>query len=269
MWAYWTPLIFPERVIGVEGSKGVLRYELYSPVNDMEPVASKMEPSLLDRLTVAILLAIGVLPFGNASALAAEVPLNMIVSSTGQMRNDGKGVYRNGTDFVGVWLDPSKWPHMSFDFCMNWKFSTPIVPTRTVEHHLTDPVPGGGGMPVGVFKSPYGNDLVITKPMTASVNAFTDMAVGSSVSPDSAEVRFCNSDCTEYYSLIFGAKSVFYRDMEINGAGTTKPLVTRTTATSWTISFPAKTVGRLWKRSGNLADRGLYYYEGQVDLQRQ
>src|SRR2546426_2950195 len=89
-------------------------------------------------------------------------------------------------------------------------FKKPPAPTRTVEHHLTAPVPGGGGTSLGVFSSPMGNDLVISKPMTASVNSFTAMAVGSSASPDSAEVRFCNSVCSEYYSLIFGAESVWY-----------------------------------------------------------
>lgn len=61
-----------------------------------------------------------------------------------------------------------------------------------------------------MFTNPAGNDLVISKPMTASVSTFTDILVGSFVSPDSAEVRFCNSNCTEYYSLISGAESVFY-----------------------------------------------------------
>jgi len=45
--------------------------------------------------------------------------------------------------------------------------------------------------------------------------------------------------------------------------------VTRTSDTSWAIIFPAKTIGRLWKRSGTLTDVGLYYYEGRVDIQRQ
>src|SRR6266403_759529 len=58
---------------------------------------------------------------------------------------------------------------MSFDFCMNWPFKKPAAPTRNVQHHLTAPVPGGGGTSLGVFTSPMGNDLVISKPMTASL----------------------------------------------------------------------------------------------------
>jgi hypothetical protein len=224
----------------------------------------------VDHWLARILLIIGMLACGNAcSAHAADVPLNMVVSSTGQMRNDGKGPYTTGVDYVGIWLEPSKWPRMSFDFCMNWPFKKPPVPKRTVEHHLTAPVPGGGGASVGVFTSSFGNDLVISKPMTATVNTFINMVVGSSVSPDSAEVRFCNSDCTEYYSLIFGAESVWYPELKINGAGTTKATVTRTSDTSWAIIFPAKSIGRFWKRSGTLTDLGLYYYEGRVDIQRQ
>lgn len=221
-------------------------------------------------LAARILLTIGMLTCGNAfSASIVDVPLNMVVGSTGQMRNDGKGLYSTGVGYVGIWLDPGRWSRMSFDFCMNWPFKIPPVPTRTVEHHLTAPVPGGGGTSLGVFTSPMGNDLVISKPMTASVKTFTDIVVGSFVSPDSAEVRFCNPDCSEYYSLVFGAESVWYPNLKITGAGTTKVTVTRTSNTSWAIIFPAKSIGRLWRRSGKLTDLGLYYYEGRVDIQRQ
>ncbi len=156
-----------------------------------------------------ILLTIGMLACGNtSSAHAADVSQNMVVSSTGQMRNDGKGPYSTGVDYVGIWLELSRWPRMSFDF-YELAFQEAPAPTRTVEHHLTAPVPGGVGTSLGVFTSPMGNDLVISKPMTAIVNTFTDMTVGFSVSPDSAEVRFCNSVCSEYYSLIFGEPRAF------------------------------------------------------------
>jgi hypothetical protein len=242
---------------------------------------------MADWFAARILLAIGILAWGNtSSARAADVPMNMVVSSTGQMRNDGKGSYSTGLEWVAIWLEPGKWPRMSFDFCMNWPFhktdtSKPLGPlnradppqwsrpTRTVEHHLTLPVPGSGGTSLGVFASPAGNDLVISKPMTATVNTFPDLTVGASVSPDSAEVRFCNSDCSEYYSLIFGAGSVFYPELEIDGAGTTKATVTRTSDASWSIIFPPRSIGRLWRRSGTLTSLGLYYYEGRVDIQRQ
>jgi len=221
-------------------------------------------------LTGRILLTIGILTCGSASSRPADdVPLNMVVGSTGQIRNDGKGPYSTGVDYVGIWLEPSKWRRMSFDFCMDWPFKIPPAPTRTVEHHLTAPVPRGGGASLGVFTSPFGNDLVISKPIAGSVSSFTDMAVGASVSPDSAEVRFCNSDCTEYYSIIFGVDSVWYPQLRMNGAGSTKVTVTRTSNTSWAIIFPPKSIGRLWKRSGKLTDLGLYYYEGRVDIQMQ
>jgi len=144
-----------------------------------------------------------------------------------------------------------------------------LAGARTLDHDMTAPVPKGGGTPLGVFTSTNSNDVSLSKPLTSRVSSFTDMVVGTSLSPDSAEARFCNSDCTEYYSLIFGAKSLFYQDMNMNGAGTTKPTVTRTSKTTWTISFPVKTIGRLWRRSGQLTDLGLYYYDGNIDIQTQ
>ena len=233
-----------------------------------------------DGFPAVSLLIISILAFGNPySALAADVRLNMVVSSGGKLANDGKGTYYAGVDYVGIWLDPSRYPTMSFNICTNWPFGKtplllPVPPSgvagaRTLDHDMTSPVPNGGGTPLGVFTSTNSNDVSLSKPLTARVRSLTDMAVGTSLSPDSAEARFCNSDCTEYYSLIFGAKSLFYPDLKVDGTGTTKPTVTRTSEATWTISFPAKTIGRLWRRSGQLTNLGLYYYDGNIDIQTQ
>jgi hypothetical protein len=197
---------------------------------------------------------------------APGVALNFKISAGGQLVSDGKGMYYTGKEYVAAWLEPRKWPDVAFDICMNWPFSKPPHPTRTLKHHLTSPVADGGGAPQGVFDNPAGNDIVIAKPLTSEVNTFTDIVVGSSVLADSTEVRFCNSDCTEYYSLVFGAESVFYRNQNIHGAGTTKARVTRTSSSSWTVTFPPNSIGRFWRRSGNLTSIGLYYYQGQIDI---
>lgn len=221
-----------------------------------------------------------------------EVRLNVVVSSTGNLRNDGKGTYFTGTDYVAAWLNPTRWPEMSFNICMNWPFAkfpgvdslTAPAPTgthenRTLLHHLTDPVPQEGVKSIGVFTGPGGgNDIALPKPLTSTITSFTDMAIGTSLSPQSAEVRFCNSDCSEVYDLLFGEKSVFGYP-NINGEGTTLPIVSRVSETIWTISFPSGTVGRLWNRtpgkyrkvptSEDETDLGLYYYEGSLEIQKQ
>jgi hypothetical protein len=51
-----------------------------------------------------------------------DIRLNAVVSSSGNLRNDGKGAYSTGKDWVGVWLNPSRWPQQSFHICMNWPF---------------------------------------------------------------------------------------------------------------------------------------------------
>ena len=211
-----------------------------------------------------------------------DVRLNVVVSDTGNLRSDGKGAYITGKDHIAAWLNPTRWPAMSFDICMNWPFAkypglgsdTASRPSgtagdRTLLHRMTDPVPGAGGRPRGVFSGPGGsNDVALAKPLTTTVRSLTDLAVGASVSAQSAEVRFCNADCSEYYSVIFGEKSAFGYP-KIHGAGTTRPIVTRTSARTWTINFPPGTMGRLWNRSGDVTDLGLYYYQGQLALQRQ
>lgn len=216
---------------------------------------------------------------------AGDVRLNVIVGSTGNLTNDGKGVYRTGVDGVAGWLDLTRWPQMSFDICIDWPFSrhpgataatapppTGVPGNRTLIHRMTDPVPGGGGRPLSVFGSHHGNDVAISKPLTPTVRSFMDMAIGSSLSPDSAEVRFCNSDCSEYHNLVFGDRNLFDRDTPLNGAGSTKPTITRKSEGTWKIAFPPKTIGRLWRGTSDhpvKRDVGLYYYEGTLQLEIQ
>ena len=174
---------------------------------------------------------------------------------------------------------------MSFDICIDWPFARhpgasavgapPPSGTRgnrTLVHRMTDPVPGGGGRPLSVFNSHHGNDIAISNPLTAAVRSFRDMAVNTSLSPDSAEVRFCNSDCSESYSLIYGSRKLFDQNSSIHGVGSTKPAITRASERTWTIKFPPKTIGRLWRGSSaqpEKTDIGLYYYEGNLQLEIQ
>jgi len=218
----------------------------------------------------------------QAQQKECDIRLNATVSSTGNLTNDGKGTYYTGKDWIAVWLNPTRWPDQAFHICMNWPFNfsqtcdsaTAPAPTgsrgnRTLLHHMTNPVPGGGGKSLGVFTGPGGgNDIAISKPLTATINSFTDMTIGASLSPLSTEVRFCNSDCTEYFSILFGDSSVFHHP-GIYGAGSTRPIVSRTSDTTWTISFPPGTVGRLWNRTPEVPTSELYYYEGSLEIKKQ
>lgn len=221
-----------------------------------------------------------------SSAGSGDLRLDVTVGFRGNLRNDGKGVYRTGVDGIAAWLDLTRWPQMSFDICTDWPFwrfpgataATAPPPTgvpgnRALVHQMTAPVPGGGGRPLSTFTSARG-DVAISKPLTMTVRSFLDMAIGSSLSPDSAEVRFCNSDCTEYYSLIFGAKNLFDQEHPLNGVGSTKPTVARTSEQTWTITFFPKTIGRLWMGTSASKDPvkrdvGLYFYEGNLRLDKQ
>ena len=210
-----------------------------------------------------------------------DIRLNAVVSSSANLSNDGKGTYYSGKDWVVVWLNPSGWPEQSFHICMNWPFgrssecdsATKSAPTgnrgsRTLLHQMTNPVLKGGKS-LGVFTGPGGgNDIALSRPLTSTVNSFTDMAIGSSLSPQSAEVRFCNSDCSEYYNVIFGDHSLF-GNKQIHGAGSMRPIVTRTSELTWTISFPPGMVGRLWNRTPEVPTSELYYYEGSLEIKKQ
>ena len=211
-----------------------------------------------------------------------DIRLNAVVSSSGNLTNDGKDTYYTGKDWVGIWLNPSRWSEQSFHICMNWPFGgfpecdsaakpapSGTRDSRTLLHRMTDPVSKGGGKSLGVFTGPGGgNDIALSKPLTSTISSFTDMAIGSSLSPQSAEVRFCNSDCSEYYSVIFGDHGLF-GNAKIHGAGSTRPIVSRTSELTWTISFPPGTVGRLWNRTPEVPTSELYYYEGSLEIKKQ
>lgn len=211
-----------------------------------------------------------------------DIRLNAAVSASGNLSNDGKGTYYTGMDGVGIWLNPSRWPEQSFHICMNWPFgafpscdsATAPAPTgtpdsRTLLHRMINPVPKGGGKALGVFTGPGGgNDIALSRPLTSTINSFIDMAIGSSLSPQSAEVRFCNSDCSEYYSVIFGDHGLF-GNQKIHGAGSTRPIVSRTSEYTWTISFPPGTIGRLWNQTPEIPTSELYYYEGSLEIKKQ
>jgi hypothetical protein len=214
-----------------------------------------------------------------------DIRLNAVISSSGNLSNDGKGTYYTGKDWVGIWLNPSRWSEQSFHICMNWPFdhvrtcdsatATPPMGTRnnrTLLHRMNKPVLNKEGKSLGVFTGPGGgNDIALSRPLTSTINSFTDMAVGSSLSPQSAEVRFCNSDCSEYYSVIFGDRSAWGKlgDPRINGDGSTRPVVSRTSDSTWTISFPPGTVGRLWNRAPEVPTSELYHYEGTIEIVKQ
>lgn len=217
-----------------------------------------------------------------------DTRLNAVVSSSANLSNDGKGTYYTGKDWVGIWLNPSRWPNQSFHICMNWPFGafpecdssikqgpTGLRDTRTLLHRMINPVRKGEGKSLGVFTGPGGgNDIALSRPLTSTINSFTDMAIGSSLSPQSAEVRFCNSDCSEYYGLLFGdsltfGKGTVWGDPRINGANSTRPIVTRTSELTWTITFSPGTVGRLWNRTPEIPTSELYYYEGSLEIKKQ
>ncbi len=214
-----------------------------------------------------------------------DIRMNAVVSSSGNLSNDGKGIYYTGKDWVAIWLNPTSFPNQSFHICMNWPFNffntcdsaTAPAPTgtpdsRTLLHRITNPKSKGAGKSLGVFTGPgAGNDISMSTPLTSTINSFTDMTIGSSLSPFSTEVRFCNSDCSEYYSLIFGDGHVFDVDgPKMNGAGSRRPIVSRTSEFTWTISFPPGTIGRLWNRTPEVpTSEEFYYYEGSLEIKKQ
>jgi hypothetical protein len=214
-----------------------------------------------------------------------DIRLNAVVSSSGNLSNDGKGTYYSGKDWISIWLNPSAFSNQSFHFCMNWPYNyfntcdsatapapTGIPDSRSLLHRMTNPISMGAGKSLGVLSGPGGcNDISISRPLTSTVNNFFDMAIGSSLSPFSTEVRFCNSDGSQGYSLIFGDSCVFDVDgPKMDGAGSTRSIVTRTSESTWTISFPKGTIGRLWNRTPAVPTlEELYYYEGRIDVKKQ
>jgi len=183
--------------------------------------------------------------------------------------SDGQGPYRSGSANVGV---ISGGPGNAFVLR-----ETPAGPTRTFNVDLSRPIPGDVGVPLDRITVDAARRRPFVPAATSysleiaalyfndDTTAFTgDIPVGTTVR-GSVFINFYVNGLLHVLSMAPPGKEgicgTFGADA-LHGGGTTAALISRRSATSWVVTLPPGSVGRLFDSSReekNAANRGLYH----------
>jgi len=181
--------------------------------------------------------------------------------------SDGRGPYRKGEG--GVW-DSRAGSEGAFGIDPTAKDA------RSITVNLSKPVPGGGGVPLGLITSPGG--LITQRVMVGdTVENLADIAVGQTVPTALMSASFFVNG--RFHLLQMGPLANGHcgglgaRNL-VHGTGTSSGTIFRASQTKWVIDLLAGSQGRLFDMQGPLpagqwppsdarwehaVDKGLYY----------
>ena len=172
--------------------------------------------------------------------------------------SDGRGPYVKGTDGV-------QWSIVVGNAGLSLRADEDsIKKPRTFTVNLNNPVPGGGGIPLGIFTS--GNDdhlYAAWKRVGNAIPSLHDLPVGDTV--PAAQMNVSVHIDGRFHILQMGPLPLgnCHTDANrVNGAGTSSGTIYRESQTKWVIDLPAGSVGRLFDLHNTTeyaVDKGLYY----------
>ena len=152
---------------------------------------------------------------------------------------------------------------------------------RSFSVNLNKPVPGGGGVPLGIVTSGNGSGFLAQRQMAGdTVPNLMDIPVGKTETAALMSIAFhinrrfhilqmgpvANGHCMEVKNLV-------------HGTGTSSGTITRVSRTKWVIDLPAGSIGRLFDLQGaqpgpgpanyeHAVDKGLYYVHLHYEIGR-
>jgi hypothetical protein len=184
------------------------------------------------------------------------------------LRSDRKGPYSRASSGVHSLTGP----HMQL---ATWgqPAGQDTVTGRYLTFDLTQPVPSSGSKSLGVISDPHSAIAVFYRIDAATDSIFnpSDMAVGEETRAARLELMM-HIGGTAYQNmstLSFGPFSRGYCEegLELqDNVGSTAPILKRVSSTTWTVTIPHGSAGRLWydiednRPAGVLEDRGLYAF---------
>ena len=187
--------------------------------------------------------------------------------------SDGRGPYNKGTDGV---IDSRTGREGALTI-----FDRADGNIRSFSVNLNKPVPGGGGVPLGIVSSGKPSGFVTQRGMVGdAVQNFMDIPVGQTETAALMSIAFhingrfhllqmgpmANGHC-------MGVKNL------VHGTGTTSGTITRVSLTKWVMDLPAGSIGRLFDIQGakvgpgppnyeHAVDKGLYYVHLHYEIGR-
>jgi hypothetical protein len=188
----------------------------------------------------------------------ATVAPSVIADYSDGLSSDGRGSYIQGTDGVRnsvvVYV-----AGLSFD-----KSSKSVKNPRRYMVNLNNPVPGGGGVPLGTISD--GSDINIEIQwyrVGDTRQNLHNIPVGQTVTANQIDVTFHING--RFHILQMGPQPYGHchsAPTAVFGTGTSSGTIYRASATKWVIDLPAGSVGRLfdlYNTDQYAVDKGLYY----------
>jgi len=173
------------------------------------------------------------------------------------LSSDTRGAYIQGTNGVQSTV-------VSMVAALGLYATKSLKNPRTYTLNLNNPVPGGGGVPLGIISD--GVDVYIETQWYTSNNArqnLHNIPVGQTVSADQIDVPVHING--RYHILQMGPQAYGHchaAPTAVSGNGTSAGTITRLTATKWAVDLPAGSIGRLfdlYNTDQYAVDKGLYY----------
>jgi hypothetical protein len=191
---------------------------------------------------------------------ATVAPITITDYSNG-LSSDGRGPYVQGADGVNTTVVSA----------VTALGLSKTVKNRKYTLNLNNPVPGGGGAPLGLITD--GDDVFLEMQWDMSGTArenLNNIPVGQTVVANQIDVPVHING--HYHMLQMGpqpyghCKSV---PTAVNGAGTSSGTIYRASATKWVIDLPAGSIGRLfdlYNTDQYAVDKGLYYTQLHLEI---
>jgi hypothetical protein len=195
----------------------------------------------------------------------ATVAPTVITNYANGLSSDGRGPYIQGTDGVrySVVLYLAT---LSLD-----KSSKSVKNPRKFSVNLNNPVPGGGGVPLGTITD--GSDINIETQwyrVGDTRQNLHNIAVGQTVTANQIDVTFHLNG--RFHILQMGPQPYGHchsAPTAVFGTGTTSGTIYRASATKWVIDLPQGSVGRLfdlYNTDQYAVDKGLYYFQLHYEI---
>lgn len=180
--------------------------------------------------------------------------------------SDGRGPYFKGKDGV---IDSRAGTEGALTFA--WPGT--VSDARALTVNLNKPVPGGGGVPLGITASGNRSGLITQRSMVGdTVQNLIEIAVGRTDTAAMMSITFhvngrkhllqmgpqANGHCT-------GEKNL------VHGTGTSAGTIYRASGTKWVMDLPVGSIGRLFDVGDSwdhAVDKGLYYVHLHYEIGR-
>lgn len=192
-------------------------------------------------------------------ASCRELNTTAVVAPGFHLRDDGRGAYVRGVDYVDSFFQG----HGQYKWVFRPTQEVGGNEVRSFYANMNEPVAGSGAVPLGDVRD-YRSQVVVfaSRPLDK-------LAVGVPERGDKVTVHFHWRG--KYYGMVFEPRPTGTGNTLLTAAGTTASVLTRTGDSTWTLVLPPGSVGRLWEDPGHdqRVDRGLYHFDLSIGIKEE